>query len=386
MLRAQTLQCKQRVLLSFGAFLGAVSTALPAAHCYVHIIIKEHHCEDAIQSSYHVLQLQLVHAAQESPEATNSVELVEPTLVLQLPLQAASGMHHSQAAACATDTSARVQDSTLTAATAQQPTLNTGSDCGTAQDCSQIGAFSKHSTAAQPEHVTVGHIMPAHCLQPAAAVSRCEAGGAERQRSDVTQTDGNVFSSSEQPRHEPIAVADGQDAGPEGQATVPGGQTTAPEGQYESPEGQTVIADGQAAKTDGQGATMDEQTALADGALAVSDDTVSEACCVCKFAEDGEVMLLCDKCDQPAHLGCVGVDAVPEGDWFCPSCTAAMVSISPLCSTQICPHPAISQHHIRWHMSCCAQHALHRACDNPGDTEMLHQATTHMQLQTCLLQ
>ncbi|MCJ1242604.1 hypothetical protein MMC14_010613 [Varicellaria rhodocarpa] len=71
--------------------------------------------------------------------------------------------------------------------------------------------------------------------------------------------------------------------------------------------------------------SCDRQTAATADQCEVPDDTISEACCVCHSAEDGEVMLLCDRCDQPAHLACVGVAAVPEGDWFCSSCTSAMV-------------------------------------------------------------
>jgi len=32
--------------------------------------------------------------------------------------------------------------------------------------------------------------------------------------------------------------------------------------------------------------------------------------------------LECDKCDSPYHLGCLipPLDAVPDGEWFCPRC------------------------------------------------------------------
>ena len=348
-------------------------------------MLKEHHCRLCTQ---HLpcaatwitnLQTKLVHVAQESPKVTNSEVLIEPTLVLQFPSQTASGMQHNLAAACATDKAAQAQNSGLMKGIAQQLTISTGSDCGAAQDCNQMAdSLSNPSTAAPHGHVKDVHMLPAPCLQPMAAVNRCEAGGAERQQSDATETDGNAFTSCEQPNHETIAVSDGQNASPEGQATAPGGQATTPDGQNGSSEGQatfadaqsgslegratvpdgqhacfegqTAIADGAAAKTDGQGlhvdATVDKQTALADGVPAVLDDTISEACCVCKSAEDGEVMLLCDKCDQPAHLGCVGVETVPEGDWFCPSCTPAMVSISILCGTRPHPHSARPQHHV----------------------------------------
>ena len=315
-----------------------------------------------------------VNDAQESLTVTSSEELVEPTLVLQFPSRATSGMRHTHAAACATGAAAQAQASEFIGGRAQRPTFSTRSDCGTAQDCSHMaGSLSKHRTASQPEHVGGVDMMPVPCLQPMAAVSRCEAGGeaaAEHQQSDGRRKDKNALGYSEQPSNETAGVADGQNASTEGQATVPGGQATAPNGQVGSSQGQTTVADGQngspdrqatvlddqhgspreqtqiadgsAART-GQAATIDKQTALADGMPAVMDDTISEACCVCKSAQDGEVMLLCDKCDQPAHLGCVGVDTVPEGNWFCPSCTPAMVSIS--CTTQGLIH-ILSYHSI----------------------------------------
>ena len=35
-------------------------------------------------------------------------------------------------------------------------------------------------------------------------------------------------------------------------------------------------------------------------------------------------MLICDtpKCGTETHLRCAGLDAVPEGDWFCDACSA----------------------------------------------------------------
>ena len=31
-------------------------------------------------------------------------------------------------------------------------------------------------------------------------------------------------------------------------------------------------------------------------------------------------MILCDGCDAPSHPLCVGLQVVPEGDWFCSVC------------------------------------------------------------------
>jgi hypothetical protein len=47
------------------------------------------------------------------------------------------------------------------------------------------------------------------------------------------------------------------------------------------------------------------------------------ACGVCskKRVRKGSEMLLCDGCDCAVHLKCYGLSSVPEGDWFCRTCT-----------------------------------------------------------------
>ncbi len=119
---------------------------------------------------------------------------------------------------------------------------------------------------------------------------------------DVQSTDGQAASHANQQ--------------PPGQSTLPEGQPTKLEGQVDVFDGQNTIPEGQSTKPDRHATASDGQV---DG-----QDTISDACCVCHSGEDGEIMLLCDKCDKPAHLGCVGMEAVPEGDWFCPTCTAIM--------------------------------------------------------------
>ncbi|KAF9417647.1 hypothetical protein BGZ94_009918, partial [Podila epigama] len=52
---------------------------------------------------------------------------------------------------------------------------------------------------------------------------------------------------------------------------------------------------------------------------------VEEHCIECLSAKDEESMLLCDKCDSGTHLQCTvpRLQAVPDVDWFCQSCTLA---------------------------------------------------------------
>lgn len=276
------------------------------------------------------LQANCADDALENLEAVQ--ELVEPTLVLQFPPQTASGlhMHHNQAAACATDTDAQAQeDSMPNGDTSQHPTYSQTTDCGTAQDCSQMAGSLEHSTVAQPEQVEIVHVPLSPCMQPVAAASQSPHGTVQQQADasrsvEVTMLSGGTVS----PADGQSGPLDGQTGSLEGQAMFVNQQTGGTEGQATAADEQAAKADLQGpAAADGHDATADKHTVLTDGVPAHLSDTISEACCVCKFAEDGEVMLLCDKCDQPAHLGCVGVDTVPEGDWFCPSCISVMVHL-----------------------------------------------------------
>ncbi|CAL5202533.1 unnamed protein product [Lathyrus oleraceus] len=41
---------------------------------------------------------------------------------------------------------------------------------------------------------------------------------------------------------------------------------------------------------------------------------------ICSVCRDGGELLLCDRCPSSFHKTCLGLEDVPDGDWFCPSC------------------------------------------------------------------
>jgi len=43
-------------------------------------------------------------------------------------------------------------------------------------------------------------------------------------------------------------------------------------------------------------------------------------CIVCGRTDQEDVLLLCDNCNDAYHTYCLSLDAIPEGDWFCPNC------------------------------------------------------------------
>ncbi|MCO5548059.1 hypothetical protein L7F22_001515 [Adiantum nelumboides] len=55
------------------------------------------------------------------------------------------------------------------------------------------------------------------------------------------------------------------------------------------------------------------QDAKEDSLADVSDDT-------CGVCADGGELILCDHCPSTFHPSCIGLEVVPDGDWYCPRC------------------------------------------------------------------
>ncbi|KAI9675326.1 MAG: hypothetical protein M1817_001229 [Caeruleum heppii] len=66
------------------------------------------------------------------------------------------------------------------------------------------------------------------------------------------------------------------------------------------------------------------QVADVDPYLVVEDlgdeEAEGEPCPICHESDNEEELLLCDSCDANYHTYCIGLDSVPEGDWFCSRC------------------------------------------------------------------
>lgn len=53
----------------------------------------------------------------------------------------------------------------------------------------------------------------------------------------------------------------------------------------------------------------------------VEDDFLDyQPCTICGESDNEDVLLLCDGCDAPSHVYCVGLDDVPPGSWYCERC------------------------------------------------------------------
>ncbi|CAA0838251.1 PHD finger transcription factor- putative [Striga hermonthica] len=48
----------------------------------------------------------------------------------------------------------------------------------------------------------------------------------------------------------------------------------------------------------------------------------------CSICHDGGELVLCDRCPSSFHTECIGLQDVPDGDWFCPSCCCRICGLS----------------------------------------------------------
>lgn len=56
------------------------------------------------------------------------------------------------------------------------------------------------------------------------------------------------------------------------------------------------------------------------GENAEEEEEESNPCPICNSAEREDILLLCDSCDAAYHTHCIGLDRIPDGDWYCMEC------------------------------------------------------------------
>lgn len=61
---------------------------------------------------------------------------------------------------------------------------------------------------------------------------------------------------------------------------------------------------------------------LPEGPSEDEENMVEDTCHICNVGDDGDILLLCDSCDNACHLQCCQppLKRVPKGDWFCVDC------------------------------------------------------------------
>ncbi|KAG8416656.1 hypothetical protein J3458_007224 [Metarhizium acridum] len=68
-----------------------------------------------------------------------------------------------------------------------------------------------------------------------------------------------------------------------------------------------------------QVAEFDVQAWLGEN-IVDQEEEEGNPCPICNSAEREDILLLCDSCDAAYHTHCIGLDHIPEGDWYCIEC------------------------------------------------------------------
>lgn len=68
-----------------------------------------------------------------------------------------------------------------------------------------------------------------------------------------------------------------------------------------------------------QVAEFDVQAWLGEN-IVDEEEEEGNPCPICNSAEREDILLLCDSCDAAYHTHCIGLDNIPEGDWYCMEC------------------------------------------------------------------
>ncbi|XP_020578778.1 uncharacterized protein LOC110023627 [Phalaenopsis equestris] len=83
---------------------------------------------------------------------------------------------------------------------------------------------------------------------------------------------------------------------------------------------------------------------------------------ICTVCQDGGMILLCDLCPSVFHLACIGLEDVPEGQWFCPSCRCGLCGFSEFnCDTDSFTHNSgiyCDQCERQYHVGCLQKQGL----------------------------
>ncbi|KAJ5873907.1 Zinc finger PHD-finger [Penicillium soppii] len=98
----------------------------------------------------------------------------------------------------------------------------------------------------------------------------------------------------------------------------------------------------------------------------VEDDLADfQPCTICGQADNEDVLLLCDGCDVPSHLYCLGLDEIPPGAWYCQQCESQRA---------VAPAPEVSARTTRAEQRSRRTRAQQRRLQTRNQTNSLHWA------------
>ncbi|KAG5793874.1 hypothetical protein H9Q69_007077 [Fusarium xylarioides] len=70
-----------------------------------------------------------------------------------------------------------------------------------------------------------------------------------------------------------------------------------------------------------QVAEFDVRQWLGDNPEDEEEEEQGNPCPICNSSEREDILLLCDSCDAAYHTHCIGLEAIPDGDWYCMECS-----------------------------------------------------------------
>ncbi|OIW09535.1 hypothetical protein TanjilG_30854 [Lupinus angustifolius] len=86
-------------------------------------------------------------------------------------------------------------------------------------------------------------------------------------------------------------------------------------------------------------------------------------CSVCHYGGD---LILCDQCPSSFHKTCLGLEDIPDGDWFCPSCRCGMCGQSKIDGAEDGHFLTCIQCEHKYHVRCLRNRDL---CKSRSDLE-----------------
>ena len=100
-------------------------------------------------------------------------------------------------------------------------------------------------------------------------------------------------------------------------------------------------------------------------AIEVQDELQSRQCCTCNIndVDTGNPIILCDGCNDCFHIGCEGLEYMPDGDWICQKCEASDLHLID-CILDKRDHRGRVEYLIRW--------VRHRGDNSDNDDERVN--------------
>ncbi|XP_061348068.1 uncharacterized protein LOC133293509 [Gastrolobium bilobum] len=79
---------------------------------------------------------------------------------------------------------------------------------------------------------------------------------------------------------------------------------------------------------------------------------------ICSVCHYGGELILCDQCPSSFHKTCLGLEDIPDGDWFCPSCRCGICGQSKINGDEDGHFLACTQCENKYHVRCVKSRAV----------------------------